>query len=265
MNISKSSKKIGIILMVVLLFLLSACNSIVTPVENISTQVESIVNADTATNNSPTPVPLPNTQPPHTHDVGFSDKTYDIDTWIDFVFTLLDINPDNIIEIIDVLSLMVEDGVDSASIGIILIEDLIEFLDDAGGLSVFDDLWFEFMPQWIGWGSGFQAPLAFHFWNFNEPDEIPVDTSGLHPDFASWVEWAYGVTGVQWSEVPYSLAQINRLVNANVDPIVIGLIMVEDFLEFMDDYDASVIAFPCLWEQIIAFNWTINHRLSWHG
>ena len=257
--------------MVVLLLLLSACGAIVTPVENTTSEEISLPmdNPQPLPVESPTPVPLPNTTNEPSapaQDAGFTAKTYDIDNWIGFVFALLDINPYNVTETVDILSMMVEDGVDSASIGIILIEDLIEFLDDATGrATAFDDLWFEFMPQWIGWGSGFEAPLSYHDWNFNGLNEIPVNTSGLSPDIAGWVELAYGVTGVQWSEVPYSLAQINRLIDADVDPIVIGLIMVEDFLEFMDDYDGSVIAFPCLWEQIIAFNWTINHRLSWRG
>jgi len=243
MSVLKSSKKMGIFALAAVFFLLSAFSPISSSIPSLPTEG------------------TPNVQ----QDSAFLGKTADVDTWISFVLNLLDINPSNIADIIDVLDLLYHDGVDAASLGIILIEDLIEFLDDATGVTVFDDLWYEFMPQWIGWGSGFDAPLSFQFWNFNEPDEIPVDTSGLRPDFAGWVEFAYGITGVQWSEVPHSVAQINRLMDANVDPVIIALIMVEDFLEFMDDYDASVVAFPCLWEQIIDFNWIINHRLSWRG
>jgi len=184
--------------------------------------------------------------------------------WVLHILSFLNVNWDYAPVARDVLDYMEWAGVDYKTIGLVLIEDLLTLLDDYDADNRFDDLWGQFMGMWEGWQ--YEPPLRFVD-EMNNPISVP-DTSGLLVSeinlAASVVEHVYILLGVNWDAVPVARNILDNMIESGIDHRTIALIMVEDFLEFMDDFD-GVVAFPDLWEHILHHNWTVSHQLEFVG
>jgi hypothetical protein len=187
-----------------------------------------------------------------------ADLAADAQAWLAEVNDILGVNWNNAPETRNIINEFISEGADPKTIGLILIEDLIELLDDYDGPVIFMDLWEQFMYNWDGWQN--QSPLAFTGAN-NSSYTLP-DTSGMSDVYAGYIEDVYATLGVSWSAVPESRDTLVLLITAGLSHRDIALIMIEDFLEYLDDYDGDV-AFEDLWDRIIRHNWRINHQLRY--
>ena len=115
--------------------------------------------------------------------------------------------------------------------------DLVSLLDDSGAEAIFTDLWDQFIHGWQGWQS--VPPLAY---TGPKNRELFID----------------------WDATPFSRDILDQMQISGLDYKTIALIMVEDFLEYMDDYD-GLVAFRGLWDMILDHYWTINHQLEYVG
>ena len=179
--------------------------------------------------------------------------------WIQLVYDLLWVDWNDFPWITPLLDVMVTDGVDHKTLGLILIEDLIEFLDDFSGHTAFPALWEHILWSWTGW----ETEPVLQFIGNGELGVVPAALQNLSM-FGVWVESVYDILGVDWGAVPSTSAILNSMIEAGVDHKTIALIMVEDFLEFLDDFDGYV-AFPDLWEHIMADRWIILEPLVFIG
>jgi len=133
----------------------------------------------------------------------------------------------------------------------------LEFLDDFyNPVMAFPTLWEHILWSWTGWEDG---PILQYI-GPGEPGVVPPMLQGLSM-FSGWVGYVYDVLGVDWDAVPDTVAILNSMIEAGVDHKTLALIMVEDLLEFLDDYDGFV-AFTDLWEHIMTDRWVILEQLE---
>ena len=179
--------------------------------------------------------------------------------WAEAVYNLFGIDWNAFIWEAPVLDAMVADGVDHKTLGRILIEDLLEFLDDFYGDVAFPILWEHILWHWTGW----EYEPILQYVGLGEPGVVPQALRNLSM-FGPWVEFVYMTLGVDWDALPNTSAILGSMIDAGVDHKTLALIMVEDFIEFLDDYDGYV-AFLDLWEHIMADRWVILERLEFLG
>jgi len=176
----------------------------------------------------------------------------ELEFWINRINTSFSVNWTIAPETSKILDDMFADGVDHKGIGIVMIQDLLEVLDDFNGPIAFNDLWGQFMWQWEGWQDNNR--LIFLGGNFNVNWAI---SNSLLQEHYQWLRFSYGMTGVNWNEFPEIQNYLLRLIDSGVDHKTFGLILVKDFLTFLDDFPSD-IAFYELWASIVAHNWEIN-------
>jgi len=179
-------------------------------------------------------------------------KPPEIQAWVDRVNASLAVDWNVAPETSKILDDMFADGVDHKGIGIVIIQDLLEVLDDFNGPIAFNDLWGQFMWRWEGWQDNNR--LIFLGGNFNI--NWVIDTN-LFQEHYQWLRFSYGMTGVNWDDLPAIRDHLKWLIDSGVDHKTFGLILVKDFLTFLDDFP-SEIAFYELWASIVAHNWEIN-------
>jgi len=189
-----------------------------------------------------------------------SDRSMDGSAAIDLngLLKLADVNWHDLPETSYILNAMIADGVDHKTLGLVLLEDLLEVLDDYDGTILFEELWEQALSwRWANW----RQHSTLQFIGNGSSGSVPNSQRNLS-EFSDYISYVYSLTSVNWDTLQMSSSILDALISAGIDHKTIALIMIDDFLEFIDTND-GVSVFDDLWVQVLTDDWSINSPLQY--